>query len=83
MDDVFVDGREAERLLNDPTLKKAFDRIEGDYIARWKVAGDREKREHLHACVTAIADIRAQLNTMKQTKANAEAENKRFGRPTR
>jgi hypothetical protein len=82
-DDVLIDGREAERLLNDATLTKVFAKVEEDYIARWKVEANKDKREHLHACVTAVGDIRAKLESMKVTKGLVEAENRKFGRPNK
>lgn len=83
MDDVFADGREAERLLADPTFQKAFARLEQKYTDAWKLAKSKDDREHLHACVRAVGDVRGELEAMKGNKAIADAENKRFGKPKR
>jgi hypothetical protein len=80
VDDIAVDGREAERLLNDPTLKKVFARLEEVYVSQWKIAKSKDDREKFHSNVTALGDIWAALGTMKTTKALAESEDKRFGR---
>jgi hypothetical protein len=80
VDDIAVDGREAERLLNDATLKKVFAKLEEQYVSQWIIAKSKDDREKLHSNVTGLRDIRASLETMKQTKALAESENRRFGR---
>ena len=79
-DDITEDGRGAERLLNDATLMKVLARMEETWIAQWKIAKSKDEREKFHSNVAAIGDIRAALESMKQTKANAEAEDKRYGR---
>lgn len=78
-DDPVMDGREAERLLTDPILRKVFGQLEATYVAQWKMADTPAKREQFHACVKAIGDIRGQLEAMKSNKAMAEARDKTFG----
>lgn len=68
-DDVFADGVAAERLLADPTLAKVLGRLEEHYTAQWKVESLTAKREHLHACVKALGDIRGELEALKTNKA--------------
>jgi len=83
VDDVAVDGREAEALLGNATLKKVFARLEATFIAQWKIAKSKDDREKFHSNVTALGDVWAALESLKQTKANAESENRRFGRPNK
>lgn len=77
---VFTDGREAERLLNDPAFAKAMQRMENDTVRDWKAATTKEKREELHATIRAIRGVRDALDAMKGDKAMAEAKERTFGK---
>lgn len=83
MDDLFVDGREAERLLNDPTFQKALARLEKKYVDTWKLEKNAATREHLHACVKALEGIQGELRIMVESKELTEASDRRLGKPKR
>ena len=73
MNDVFVDGREAERLLQDPAFQKALQRMENDTVAAWKLATEVKDREACHATLHALEGIRSALLAMSGDKAMADA----------
>lgn len=75
-DGVFVDGREAERLLNDPGFQKAMQRMENDTVARWKLAQTVGEREQCHATLLALEGFRGALQEMQGDKQMAEAHDR-------
>ena len=54
-----VDGREAERLLKDPTFQKACDRLERKYLEKWRIANNTAEREACHALVKGLDNIKS------------------------
>ena len=71
---------EAERLLADPTLKMACERLEQKQVASWKLATTTQQRETCHATVKAADGLMAELRIMADVKAKTDAEDKRYGR---
>ena len=83
MTDVFVDGREAERLVKDPTLTKALERIEQKTTERWRLAKSAAEREECHATMRAVDAVRVELQAMIGNKRMAEEREKTFGKSKR
>lgn len=69
-------GNQAKRLLDDPVLQLAFQRVADDIAERWKQSkrGDTEAREALYHMQAALQDVRAQLQSFV---GNAQVEQKR------
>jgi hypothetical protein len=56
------DGDKVEQFLKDEAVLRAFQKVEDGYVARWKQATTRETREELWAKLSALTDVRTQLN---------------------
>jgi hypothetical protein len=56
-------GTDAQRLLSDPTLVKAFDDVEAAILQRWKAAPvrDRDAQHELKLMFKLLGDVRANL----------------------
>jgi hypothetical protein len=56
-------GAEAQRLLDDPILKLAFQTLSDEIVEKWKVTalGDTPGREKLYALHAAMAEVDAKL----------------------
>ncbi len=79
-DDPIRLGIEAERLLKDETLAKAFADVEARCIERWRMAKTPEGREKEHSILMAVDLVRTELRAMVDAKTMREAETARFGR---
>ena len=71
-------GEEARALLENPLLTEAFNRLDSEYIAAWRVSAVRDMaaREKLWQAVNIVALVRAHLfkimNDGKLAKADLE-----------
>ncbi len=56
----------AETLLNDPLLNEAFDRLTGEYTARWRTSpfADAAGREQLYRASIVVEQVRKHLKLM-------------------
>ena len=56
-------GKEAQRLLADPVLVEAFERLEAAYTAEWKQSEflDVNRRESAFRMFTAMGDLKRQI----------------------
>lgn len=53
----------AERLMNDPLLKEAFQKLDEEFIRTWRQTSvnDNEARERIYALCTALEAIKGHL----------------------
>ncbi len=77
-------GKNAERLLDDPVLKEAFDEIEKYQVSRWRSSGNDshgwDVREEAHSILLGLDAFKDQLfsfittGRMAETKTNRRKE---------
>lgn len=69
-------GNEAERLLREPLLLEAFEKIEQACLAEWKNAPtrDTEGRERIWTMVKLLERVKAHLTAVAQTGRLASAK---------
>lgn len=69
-------GRRARELLEDADLKKAFEMVEGVYLAAWRGsdANDVSRRERCHIAVSLLDDIKNFLHACVENGDAARAE---------
>ena len=62
------DAERAKALLEDPILQEAFDKMEKEYISKWKTTEtkDKEERDILWQLVWAIGELRTHLSVIMQ-----------------
>lgn len=72
-------GMHAERLLNDPVLSLAFERVGEKLADTWRgsIAADAEGRERCHAEYRALQRVRGELMAYLGDKKVIEADMKR------
>jgi hypothetical protein len=82
-------GYQAETLLNHPIIKETFDKLDGEYHARWRNASTVEAREDCFRYVKVLERILGDLSTIAQTghlerarQAELERGKKGFAWPT-
>ena len=70
-------GNAAERLLNDPIISEAFEKLETKYNSAWISSGldDCQKRETLYLSIRALGELRLELESMINTGKIAQKEN--------
>jgi len=72
----------AERLLNDPLLKEAFDKLDEEFVRTWRQTSvnDTEARERIYSLCTALEAIKQHLAGVivdgKIAKMNLEQQQK-------
>lgn len=64
----------AERLLSEPLLKEAFEKLDAGYVQLWRNSQDERVLAYAHFGVKAIAAIRRHLELTVQTGKIAESE---------
>lgn len=60
-------GDNAKRLMEDPTLQEAFDRLKQNYIAMWSgsaPSAGADAREHLYYAYQAVEFVERELKIM-------------------
>jgi hypothetical protein len=69
-------GQKARELLDNDLLREAFDKLEADYIAAWRVtrALDRDAREKLWQALQIVGKVRAHLGTVLSNGKVAQTE---------
>ena len=62
------ESEHAKALLEDPILQGAFDKMEKEYISKWKntETKDKEERDILWQLVWAIGELRTHLSVIMQ-----------------
>lgn len=72
-------GAQARRVLADPVLALAFDRIERDLIEGWRrtAVGDQQAREAAYSLVWAVQEVKSRLQNFCNNAKALEAEEKR------
>jgi hypothetical protein len=68
-------GEAARRLLDDPTLMLALERVQQKIVDRWRVSkiGDVEAREAAYRLHCAVEELKAELRGMLGTARGIEA----------
>jgi hypothetical protein len=68
-------GEAARRLLDDPTLVLALERVQQGLIERWRVSkvGDVERREAMYHLHCAVEELKGELRQMLGTARGIEA----------
>ncbi len=63
--DILARADRAERLMEDPDLRAAFDAVEAVFMHVWKTSGFEEvqKRERAHISINLLKDIKTYLRT--------------------
>ncbi|NNM74758.1 hypothetical protein [Enterovirga aerilata] len=71
----------AKVLIDNPTLRAAFERLYKDYIAAWTTSSpeDVEKREIAYFRLRALADLEADLEAVANGGKIAAFNNRRTG----
>lgn len=60
-------GEDARRLLQEPLLVEAFDKLDAAYIKAWRETNDEKIKEYCHFGTKAIAAMRRHLEMTVQT----------------
>ena len=70
-------GNAAEKLLNDPIISEAFEKLETKYNSAWISSGleDSQKRETLYLSIRALGELKLELESMINTGKIAQKEN--------
>ena len=70
-------GNAAEKLLNDPIISEAFEKLETKYNSAWVSSGleDSQKRETLYLSIRALGELKLELESMINTGKIAQKEN--------
>lgn len=73
-------GQHAQRLIDDPVLALAFDKVERDLTATWRNSplGQKDQREEAYKLIWALAQVRTKLLELLADKKMMEAEEKRL-----
>ena len=69
-------GNAAEKLLNDPIISEAFEKLETKYNSAWVSSGveDSQKREPLYLSIRALGELKLELESMINTGKIAQRE---------
>ena len=69
-------GKAAERVLNDPIISEAFEKLEAKYNSAWVSSGfeDSQKRETIYLSIRALGELRLELESMINTGKIAQQE---------
>lgn len=67
-------GVRAQRLLDDPDLKGAYEHVRGSIIGRWPQTKDQETREVLWREMQALESVWARLRDAVNTARMAEQQ---------
>ena len=69
-------GNAAEKLLNDPIISEAFEKLETKYNSAWVSSGleDSQKRETLYLSIRALGELKLELESMINTGKIAQRE---------
>lgn len=72
-------GAAAQRLINDPVLTLAFDRVAEKLTKTWQASdpSDSKGRERVYAMHHALSRVRSELNSLLGNAKLIEAEQKR------
>ena len=70
-------GNAAEKLLNDPIISEAFEKLETKYNSAWISSGleDSQKRETIYLSIRALGELRLELESMINSGKIAQQEN--------
>ncbi len=70
-------GNAAEKLLNDPIISEAFEKLETKYNSAWISSSleDSQKRETLYLSLRALGELKLELESMINTGKIAQREN--------
>ena len=70
-------GNAAEKLLNDPIISEAFEKLEAKYNSAWVSSSleDNHKRETLYLSIRALGELRLELESMINSGKIAQQEN--------
>lgn len=81
MDSDIRRGVEAERVLNEPLLKEAFEKVEAQIVASLKTSRliDAEQDRQLILQLKALALVRSQIEQVVQTGKLAQIEKESLG----
>lgn len=60
-------GEAAKRLLSEPLLMEAFDKLDAAYIKAWRESNDDKVKEYCHFGTKAVAAMRRHLELIIQT----------------
>lgn len=63
-----------ERLLADHDFEQAWNDIEAELYAEWRLANDPAKRESLHAVSRALARLRVRLESWRDERVFLEKQ---------
>lgn len=66
-DDKIRRGEDAKRLLQEPLLVEAFDRLDAAYVKAWRDTNDEKIKEYCHFGTKALAAMRRHLELAIQT----------------
>lgn len=69
-------ARQAQRLLDDPLLKEAFEAAEAEYIKQWRSSPvrDTEGREHLYVMLRSLERVKGHLESLAATGKLIDAQ---------
>ena len=70
-------GNAAEKLLNDPIISEAFEKLETKYNSAWISSSleDSQKRETIYLSIRALGELRLELESMVNSGKIAQQEN--------
>ena len=70
-------GNAAEKLLNDPIISEAFEKLEAKSNSAWVASGfeDNQKRETIYLSIRALGELRLELESMINSGKIAQQEN--------
>jgi len=69
-------GNAAEKLLFDPIIQEAFEKLENKYNSAWVSSGleDNQKRETLYLSLRALGEFKLELESMINSGKIAQKE---------
>lgn len=71
-------GAKADTILGDPVFVQAMERLEAEWIGKWRKGRTVEERENAHFMLKAAVEIRDQLGAIVQDGELAKAVNRRI-----
>lgn len=67
-------GEDAKRLLQEPLLTEAFDKLDAAYVKAWRETNDEKVAAYCHFGTKAVAAMRRHLELTMQTGEMATRE---------
>lgn len=71
-------GSRADAILGDPVFVQAMDRLEAEWVGKWRKGKTVEEREHAHFMLKAAEEIRHQLGMIVGDGELAKAVTRRI-----